>query len=78
MFAELSNYLDERLDDSLCVELEKHLDGCAPCQVFLASLQATIEECRKSFADGPQQARAGKLRLKVLADYERLVAKNIR
>src|ERR1022692_2541866 len=30
MFAELSNYLDEQLDNALCDELEKHLDGCGP------------------------------------------------
>lgn len=34
MFAELSNYLDEQLDDSLCEQLEQHLDGCGPCKVF--------------------------------------------
>jgi len=53
MFAELSNYLDEQLDDSLCEELERHLDGCGPCQAFLASLQATINDCRRL----PSQAR---------------------
>lgn len=47
IFAELSDYLDERLDDSLCEELEKHLDACEPCKVFLASLKATMDECRK-------------------------------
>ena len=49
MFAELSNYLDEQLDDSLCEELEKHLGGCDPCQAFLAGLEATVRsagECR--------------------------------
>ena len=35
MFAELSNYLDEELDDSLCEELEKHLDGCGRARPFL-------------------------------------------
>ncbi len=58
MFAELSDYLDEQLDDSLCEELEKHLDGCGPCKVFLASLAATIDECRKSpcrASCGPQR-----------------------
>ena len=40
MFAELSNYLDEQLDDSICEELERHLNGCEPCQAFLASLKA--------------------------------------
>jgi anti-sigma factor RsiW len=78
MFAELSNYLDERLDDSLCEELERHLNGCGPCQAFLASLKATIEQCRRSPSEGPDRKKAVRLRMKVLADYGRMVAKNIR
>src|ERR1017187_2912975 len=53
MFAELSNYLDEQLDDSLCEELERHLNGCEPCKAFLSSLEATIEQCRTSPAECP-------------------------
>src|SRR5579859_4075859 len=30
MFAQLSNYLDDQLDDSLCEELERHIGGCEP------------------------------------------------
>jgi anti-sigma factor RsiW len=78
MFAELSNYLDEQLDDSLCEELERHLNGCGPCQAFLASLKATIEQCRRSPSEGPDRKKAVRLRMKVLADYGRMVAKNIR
>ncbi len=78
MFAELSNYLDEQLDDSLCEELERHLNGCEPCKVFLSSLEATIKQCRKLPAENPDREKATELRMKVLADYEQLVAKNIR
>ncbi|MGA9964341.1 MAG: sigma-70 family RNA polymerase sigma factor [Terriglobales bacterium] len=78
MFAELSNYLDEQLDDSLCEELERHLNGCEPCQAFLASLKATIEQCRRSPAEPPEREKAIELRKKVLADYERMIVKNIR
>lgn len=74
MFAELSNYLDEQLDDSLCRELESHLDGCGPCKVFLASLQATIEECRKSPPLLPNAETAAKLREHVLDNYKRTIA----
>jgi RNA polymerase sigma-70 factor, ECF subfamily len=77
MFAELSNYLDEQLDDSLCEELERHLRGCEPCEVFLSSLKATIEHCRRSPTKSPDRERAAELRMKLLADYERLVAKNL-
>jgi RNA polymerase sigma-70 factor (ECF subfamily) len=71
MFAELSNYLDETLDDSLCEELEKHLEGCEPCKAFLSTLQATIEQCRKSPADCPDRKRAAKLRKELLKNYRR-------
>ena len=66
MFAELSDYLDEKLDDSLCEELEKHMDGCGPCQAFLASLQATIEQCRRSPAKSPDAKTASQLRQKLV------------
>ena len=75
MFAELSNYLDEKLDDSLCDELEKHLDGCGPCKVFLASLKATIEECRRLPNEAPDRATANKLRRELLQRYESAVSK---
>ena len=70
MFAELSNYLDEQLDDSLCEELEKHLDGCGPCKAFLASLEATIEDCRRLPNQAPDRATASKLRRELLQRYE--------
>ncbi len=74
MFAELSNYLDEQIDDSLCDELEKHLDGCEPCKAFLASLQATIEQCRKSPAECPNGKKAAKLRKEILENYSRIAS----
>jgi RNA polymerase sigma-70 factor (ECF subfamily) len=74
MFAELSNYLDERLDDSLCEELEKHLDGCDPCKAFLSSLQSTIENCRRLPAKAPDRVKAAKLRRDVMSRYEQAMA----
>ncbi len=71
MFAELSNYLDEQLDDSLCEELEKHLGGCDPCQAFLAGLEATIEECRRMPSQAPDRAKAVKLRKEVMLRFEK-------
>lgn len=70
MFAQLSDYLDEQLDDSLCDELEKHLGECSPCQAFLATLQATIEKCREFPPDHPDKKEAAELRRKLLADYK--------
>lgn len=74
MFAELSNYLDEQLDDSLCDELEKHLDGCEPCKAFLASLEATIGQCRKSPAECPTGEQAIQFRKELMEIYARVSA----
>jgi RNA polymerase sigma-70 factor (ECF subfamily) len=76
LFAELSDYLDEQLDDSLCEELEKHFDGCQPCKAFLASLEATIEECRRAPVQAPDHATAAKLRQQILSRYQRAMAKS--
>jgi RNA polymerase sigma-70 factor, ECF subfamily len=74
MFAELSNYLDEQLDDSLCEELERHLGGCEPCKAFLSSLEATIDQCRISPAECPPSRQAVRLRRQLLKNYEQALA----
>jgi RNA polymerase sigma-70 factor (ECF subfamily) len=74
MFAELSDYLDEQLDDSLCEELERHLDGCGPCKVFLASLKATIDECRKLPSECSARPKTMRLRKELVRNYKRTVA----
>ncbi len=74
MFAELSNYLDEELDDSLCEELEKHLDGCGPCKVFLATLEATIAQCRALPDECPTGKKVIRLRKQLQENYAQLTA----
>ena len=74
MFAELSNYLDEQLDDSLCEELERHLGSCEPCKAFLSSLETTIEKFRTSPAECPASKKAVRFRKQLLKDFEQALA----
>jgi RNA polymerase sigma-70 factor (ECF subfamily) len=74
LFAELSDYLDGALDASLCEELEKHLDGCAPCQTFLDSLEQTVVRCRLHHLAPLSPKAAARTRRTVRAEYERAVA----
>jgi hypothetical protein len=69
MFAELSNYLDEQLDDSLCKDLEEHFQTCPPCRAFLASLEATIGQIRGIPNARLDRASAAKIRRQLLATY---------
>jgi len=69
LFAQLSDYLDEQLDDSLCQKLEEHFEGCPPCEAFLASLESTIEQLRMAPPDQLKPAAAAKIRRDLLAKY---------
>ena len=74
MFAELSSYLDDELDASLCEELEKHMEGCEPCKSFLSSLQRSIELCRMAPNESPDPGAAARLRRELLAEYQNVLA----
>ena len=74
MFKDLSNYLDQELDDSLCAELEKHMEGCDPCKAFLASLEETIQTCKMAPNEPPDPRMAANLRREVLSEYQGLMA----
>ena len=75
MFAELSAYLDNELDDSLCEALEKHMEGCQPCVAFLASLEKSIEQCRMAPNEKANVRAAAKLRQEILSEYRNLMAR---
>lgn len=75
MFAQLSDYLDEELDSSLCEELEKHMEGCEPCQDFLASLARSIEQCHKTPTETMDPKSASELRRSLLSQYQRALAR---
>jgi RNA polymerase sigma-70 factor (ECF subfamily) len=78
MFAELSNYLDDELDDSLCEELQKHMDGCEPCKAFLASLEKSIQQCRMTPNERPDPRVTARFRRELMAEYQGLMSKIIR
>lgn len=78
IFAELSDYLDEELDDALCEELEKHMDGCQPCQAFISSLEKSIEQCRTAPNEPPDPRAAAKLRRELISEYVRVMKDAVR
>ena len=70
IFADLSNYLDDELDDSMCEELEKHMQGCEPCIAFLTSLEKTIEQCHHEPDQLPNPEVAAKFRRELMERYK--------
>ncbi len=74
LFAALSDYLDEKLDDSMCEKIEAHMGDCRPCQAFLATLEQTIAQCRKTPSACPDRRKAEKIRRALLAKLEKTVS----
>ena len=42
IFENLSAYIDEELDPSLCEEIQDHMKGCDPCVAFFNTLKKTV------------------------------------
>ena len=77
LFAQLSNYLDEKLDDSACEQLEGHLVGCEPCKAFIASLESTIEQLRSVPSNFLTKAAAAKIRRDLLKRHPYPLSSNL-
>lgn len=39
----LSEYIDGDLAEELCIDLERHIQGCSNCKIVYNTLQKTIE-----------------------------------
>jgi len=42
VFALLSEYIDRELAPGTCEELDRHIQGCAPCVEFVESLRKSV------------------------------------
>ena len=42
LLAMLNEYVDGAVDAAVCVEFEKHMAGCNPCQVVVDNIRQTI------------------------------------
>lgn len=46
LFANLSDYLDGRVDPIKCDQMREHIEGCPACVAFVRDLRAAIDRCR--------------------------------
>lgn len=42
LLGSLSEYVDGTLDESLCIEIERHMADCEDCRIVIDSLRKTI------------------------------------
>lgn len=46
LFANLSEYLDGRVEPRTCDQMREHIEGCPSCVAFLRDLRSAIDRCR--------------------------------
>jgi anti-sigma factor RsiW len=42
LLKDLSDYVDGDLDETLCIEIERHMDECDNCRVVVDTLRKTV------------------------------------
>jgi len=47
LFERLSEYVDGELSQEICQEIQRHMEGCAPCVAFANTLKKTAEMCHR-------------------------------
>jgi len=73
MFANLSEYLDERTDGLTYHKMQKHIEACPQCVAFIRDLERAIERCR-SFSVNCSPATTRTVRNLLAQEYARLIA----
>ena len=72
LFANLSEYLDGRVEPQSCEAMRSHIDSCPACVVFLRDLRVAIDRCR-SLEVPCDPAIAPSLRSILTQEYLRLL-----
>ncbi len=73
LFANLSEYLDNRVEPFTCEQMRAHIAGCPSCIAFLRDLRAAIDRCR-SLQLPCDPAVAARLRSLLTREYLRMMA----
>jgi RNA polymerase sigma-70 factor (ECF subfamily) len=72
LFANLSEYLDGRVEPLTCDQMRGHIEACPSCVAFLRDLRAAIDRCR-SLAIPCNSALAPRLRVILTREYLRML-----
>lgn len=74
LFANLSEYLDARVEPQTCDEMRAHIERCPACVAFLKDLRAAMDRCR-SFEVSCDPEVADRMRALLTEEYMRLLGR---
>src|SRR5437588_3948512 len=74
LFANLSEYLDARVEPRTCEQMRTHIEKCPACVSFLQDLRTAVDRCR-SFEVSCEPNVAQRMRALMTEEYLRLIGK---
>ncbi len=72
LFANLSEYLDGKVEPQSCEQMREHIEACPSCVAFLRDLRAAIDRCR-SLEIACDPAVTSRLRAILTREYLRML-----
>ena len=71
LLGDLSEYIDGTLEQQLCAEIERHMQGCENCRVVVDSLRKTVSlyQAATPSPDVPEAVRQRLYKCLDLEDY---------
>lgn len=76
LFANLSEYLDARVEPQTCEQMKAHIERCPACVAFLKDLRAAVDRCR-SFDVSCDTSVAQRMRALMTQEYLRLMTTDL-
>ena len=73
IFANLSEYLDDRMNAGSCEQMRLHIEACPACVAFIGDLRRAIDRCR-NLECLPESNLAPRLRSLLTKEYLRLLS----
>lgn len=73
IFSNLSEYLDDRLEERTCQEMRQHIEACPACIAFIRDLRHAIDRCHQ-LDIGSNSELAPRLRSLLTREYLRMLA----
>lgn len=74
LFANLSEYMDARVEPRTCDEMRAHIESCPECIAFLRDLRSAVDRCR-SFEVACDPDVAQRMRALMTQEYLRMIGK---
>ena len=73
---DIADYIDGEADESLCAELEKHLNDCNNCRIMVDTLRQTVVLCREGKREHLPSEISAKLNKALKAKWDKKFKKN--